>query len=46
VPVEFVGINDTYAESGKPEELMEKYLLTYKEIINAVKKVLKKKLDY
>ncbi|GIW21319.1 MAG: transketolase [Candidatus Sericytochromatia bacterium] len=44
VPVEFVGINDTYSESGKPEELMEKYGLTYKDIIKAVKKVLTKKV--
>jgi transketolase len=43
VPVEFVGINETYAESGKPQELMEKYGLTYKEIISAVKKVLTRK---
>lgn len=43
VPVEFVGINETYSESGKPEELMEKYGLTYKEIVTAVKKVLARK---
>ena len=28
VPMEFVGLNDTYAESGPPEALMRKYGLT------------------
>ncbi|HEX6134638.1 MAG TPA: transketolase C-terminal domain-containing protein, partial [Longimicrobiales bacterium] len=32
VPVEFVGIADTYAESGDPASLMRKYGLTSKEI--------------
>lgn len=43
VPVAFVAINDTYAESGKPEELLEKYGLTYRHIVSAVKEVLKRK---
>ncbi|MGL4107485.1 transketolase family protein [Clostridium sp. LP20] len=38
--VEKVGINDTFGESGTPEELMEKYKLTTNEIINRVKKIL------
>ncbi len=43
VPIEFVGINDCYAESGKPEELMEKYGMTSKNIVRAAEKVLPKK---
>lgn len=43
VPIEFVGINNTYAESATPEQLMEKYGLTAPNIVAAVRKVLKKK---
>lgn len=43
VPMEFVGINNTYAESATPEELMEKYGLTAPYIVKAVKAVLKRK---
>lgn len=43
VPMEFVGINNTYAESATPEQLMEKYGLTAPHIVKAVKAVLKRK---
>ena len=43
VPMEFVGIQNTYAESATPDELMEKYGLTSPHIVKAVKKVLKRK---
>lgn len=43
VPMEFIGIKDTFGESGKPDELMEKYGLKSNNIIYAVKKVLKRK---
>ena len=43
VPMEFVGIQDRFGESGQPEELMEKFGCTPKDIIQAVKKVLEKK---
>lgn len=43
VPMEFVGIDDTYAESGDPEALMIKYGLTAKEVIAAVRRVLERK---
>ncbi|MBI4432690.1 MAG: transketolase family protein [Candidatus Omnitrophica bacterium] len=43
VPVQFVGIQDTYAESGKPEELFEKYGLTSKEIVKAAEKAISHK---
>ncbi|NLI91072.1 MAG: transketolase family protein [Peptococcaceae bacterium] len=38
-----VGIKDVFGESGKPDELLVKYGLTYSEIIKAVKDVLAKK---
>ncbi len=43
VPMEFVAIKDTYAESGKPAQLLEKYGLTAKDIEQAVRTVLKRK---
>jgi transketolase len=43
VPMEFVGINNTYAESGKPDELMEKYGLKAKHVVAAIQKVIKRK---
>tara|TARA_R110002049_G_scaffold292708_2_gene477323 strand:- start:534 stop:1487 length:954 start_codon:yes stop_codon:yes gene_type:complete len=42
-PQEFVGTNDTFGESGTPEELMDKYGLDNKAILNAVLKVIKRK---
>jgi len=42
-PMEFVGIEDTYAESGPPEALMEKYGLTAKNVAAAARRVLKRK---
>ncbi len=36
----FVAIQDTFAESGKAEELLEKYGLTHPHIVKAAKKVL------
>jgi transketolase len=43
VAMEFVGIQNTYAESGTPDQLMEKYGLTAPYIVKAVKAVLKRK---
>src|SRR5579864_7598878 len=43
VPMEFVGIQNTFAEPATPDELMEKYGLTAPHIVNAVKRVLKRK---
>ena len=42
-PIEFVGIQDTYAESGTPEELMEKYGLVASNVVAASKRVLGRK---
>ncbi|WP_244833961.1 transketolase family protein [Clostridium sp. BJN0001] len=41
VPVLRVGIKDTFGESGKPAQLLEKYGLTAKDIVQNVKKVVK-----
>jgi transketolase len=41
--MEFVGIENTYAESGSPEALLEKYGLTSAKIIDAVHRVLSRK---
>jgi transketolase len=43
VPMEFVGMKDSFGESGKPSELMAKYGLKDVNIVNAVKKVLSRK---
>ncbi len=43
VPMEFVGVQNTYAESGTPEELMEKYGLTAPYIAEAARRVVKRK---
>src|SRR5215470_1423829 len=43
VPMEFVGIQNTYAESATPDQLMEKYGLTAPYIVKAVKAVVKRK---
>jgi transketolase len=42
-PMEFVGIQETYAESGQPEELLEKYGLVAKNVADAVRKVVARK---
>lgn len=39
VPVEFVGLDDTYAESGDPAALMEKYGLTFREVETAARRL-------
>jgi transketolase len=38
----FVGLRDTFAESGKPEELLAKYGLTAKEIVREAQELLGK----
>ena len=42
-PMEFVAVNDSFGESGTPAELMKKYGLDSSNIIEAVKKVMKRK---
>lgn len=43
VPMEFVGVNDRFGESGDPAELLAHYHLTADDIIAAVEKVLQRK---
>ena len=43
VPIEYVGTNDTFGESGKPEELLVKYGLDSSHIVAAVEKVMARK---
>jgi transketolase len=43
VPVKRVGVEDRFGESGKADELMEKYGLTAKNICKKVRKVIKDK---
>jgi len=42
-PIEFVGVNDEFGQSGKPEELLEHYGMGVDGIKKAVQKVLKRK---
>ena len=42
-PMEFVGIHNTYAESGQPDELLEKYGLVARDVKAAVHNVLARK---
>ena len=39
VPMRFVGLKDTYVESGDPWDLLEKYHLTSKDIVAAARQV-------
>lgn len=43
VPLEMVGVEDRFGESGKPAELLEKYGLTKKHLVAAVKRVISRK---
>ena len=43
VPQEFVGVNDTFGESGDPMELMTKYGIDTQNVVDAVLKVIKRK---
>ena len=42
-PIEMVGVNDSFGESGPPRDLMQKYGLTFSEIVSAAKKVITRK---
>ena len=43
VPIEYVGTNDTFGESGTPNQLLEKYGLTAPHIVEAVEKAMARK---
>ena len=42
-PLEYVAVNDSFGESGTPDQLLAKYGLDTVDVVNAVKKVLKRK---
>ncbi|AQG79036.1 transketolase family protein [Spirosoma montaniterrae] len=42
-PLEYVGVHDTFGESGTPDQLMQKYGLTADKIVQQVKKVMARK---
>lgn len=42
-PMEFIGVDDEFGQSGKPMQLMEHYHLMAKDITTAAKKVIKRK---
>lgn len=42
-PVEMIGVNNSFGESGTPSQLMKKYGLDATNIVEAVKKVMQKK---
>lgn len=46
VPVEFIGMNDRFGESGQPAELMEKFGMTSGHIVAAAEKVLMRKASH
>jgi len=43
LPLEMVAVHDSFGESGTPDQLMEKYGLTDKAIVEAVEAVMKRK---
>jgi transketolase len=43
VPIEFIGVNDVFGQSGKPQQLIEHYGMGEDSIYNAVHKVLRRK---
>lgn len=43
VPVERVGIQDTFGESGEPAEILEKYGLTSERVVDAARDVIRRK---
>ena len=42
-PQEYVAVNDSFGESGKPAELMEKYGIGIKDVLSAVNRVINRK---
>ncbi|HVM87654.1 MAG TPA: transketolase C-terminal domain-containing protein [Puia sp.] len=43
IPIEYIGTNDTFGESGTPDQLLEKYGLTTNHIVDAAQKVMARK---
>lgn len=45
MPIEYIGLQNTFAESGDPAELVEKYGMGASSIQNAVRRVIKRKKE-
>lgn len=45
VPIEYIGMPNSFGESGKPDELLEKYKMKSKDIVEAAHRVIKRKSD-
>lgn len=43
VPIEFLGVQNTYAESGTPDELLDKYGFRARDVAAAARRVIKRK---
>jgi transketolase len=43
LPIEMVGVNDTFGESGTPDELMAKYHIDTIDVVAAAERVIKRK---
>ena len=43
VPMEFIGMQNVFGESGQPKELIEKYGMGVKDIVRAAKRVIRRK---
>ena len=43
-PMEIIGVKDRFGESGEPHQLLEKFGLTAEKIIEAVRRVIKRKI--
>jgi transketolase len=44
IPIEYIGTNDTFGESGTPMQLLQKYGLDTPNIVSAVQKVIQRKM--
>ncbi len=44
IPIEYIGTNDTFGESGTPMQLLQKYGLDTPNIVSAVQKVMQRKM--
>lgn len=45
VPIEYIGMPDSFGESGTPDELLEKYGMKAHHIVEAVKRVIQRKIE-
>jgi transketolase len=43
LPLEYIGVNDSFGESGTPDQLMEKYGLKARHVVEAAQKALQRK---